>query len=382
MSEMHDPLPPAPPGYPGPAPVPPPRPPVRYPPPPRVSLLQVTLGVVFALIFVASVGFNLILLVAAWSLRDLEIPLRERRYAGSSSAKDKIAVVQIDGAIMEGLLSYAEKQIDEAGKDDRVKAVVVRINSPGGSITASDGLHKRLSDLRDGNPDRKWKAKPLVVSMGSLAASGGYYIAMPAKHVVAERTTITGSIGVYAALPNVTDLADKWGVKLEVIKAGKMKDSGSMFKQMTPEERQVWENLVEHAYHQFLAVVEEGRPQLKGQLQKEFVVQGEDKQPVTRSRADGGIFTAEKAHELGLVDQIGYLEDALKEAKKLAGLGDSYKVITYDRPNTLRDTLLGAQAAAPRWQLDPGQLAQGLTPRLWYLGPHCDLTALLTAAGR
>src|SRR5262249_14458941 len=144
----------------------------------------------------------------------------------------------------------------------------LRINSPGGSITASDNLHRRLIELRDGNPHRHTAAKPLIVSMASLAASGGYYIAMPSKTLFAERTTITGSIGVYAAFPNIADLANKHGVTMDVIKAGAVKDSGSMFHKMTPQERQVWQDMVDHAYKEFLAVVEQGRPHLKGQLEK------------------------------------------------------------------------------------------------------------------
>src|SRR5581483_6527465 len=108
--------------------------------------------------------------------------------------------------------------------------------------------------------------KPLVVSMSSLAASGGYYIAMAAPRVLAERTTITGSIGVYAAFPNLYHLADKYGFEMIVIKSDVMKDSGSPFKPMKPEERQLWQDMVNHAFSQFLAVVEEGRPKLKGKL--------------------------------------------------------------------------------------------------------------------
>src|SRR5206468_2403943 len=134
-------------------------------------------------------------------------PLTERLYSGSASAKDKIAIISLDGVIAEGLLGFVHKQIDQAAKDNSVKAVVLRINSPGGSITASDDLHRRLIELRDGNKARKTTGRPLVVSMASLAASGGYYVAMPAQTLVAERTTLTGSIGVYASFPNVKKLA-------------------------------------------------------------------------------------------------------------------------------------------------------------------------------
>src|SRR5262249_38882712 len=142
--------------------------------------------------------------------------LREQHVSGKASARDKIAVIQINGIILEGLISFAEKQIEQAARDSDVKAVVVCIVSPGGSITASDHLYRRLKELRDGNSDKGFAGKPLVVSMGSVAASGGYYIAMPAKTVFAEPTTLTGSIGVYVALPNVHELTDKHGIKMEV----------------------------------------------------------------------------------------------------------------------------------------------------------------------
>ena len=208
--------------------------------------------------------------------------------------------------LMEGLTGYALKQIEQAAKDDRVKAVVLRINSPGGTITASDDLHRRLSQLRNGDSAKQHDPKPLVVSMASLAASGGYYIAMPAQLLMAERTTITGSIGVYASFPNVADLAEKYGVRLDVIKAGRVKDSGSAFHKMTPQERQVWQDMVDHAYRQFLGVVGEGRPQIKGHLEAEVLTrivtipESGEKLKMSRQRADGGIFTSDQALQLGL----------------------------------------------------------------------------------
>src|SRR5262249_11470813 len=156
---------------------------------------------------------------------------------------------------------------EAAASDSHVKAVVLRINSPGGTITGSDDLHRRLTELRDGtNPRQKGGKKPLVVSMGSLAASGGYYVAMPAEDIAAERTTITGSIGVYAAFPNISGFAKEHKFGMNVVKAGAIKDSGSMFKDMTAQERQLWQDMVDHAYKQFTQVVEQGRPNLKGKM--------------------------------------------------------------------------------------------------------------------
>jgi protease-4 len=327
------------------------------------------------------------------------VSLHERYYSGAHHGADKIAVVRIEGVIMEGALQYANKQIETAANDDRVKAVVVRINSPGGSITASDDLHRRLVELRDGNTKKSTQAKPLVVSMGALAASGGYYIAMPASHLVAEPTTITGSIGVYAAFPNISKLAQDHGVAMEIIKAGDVKDSGSMFHEMKPQERQLWQDMVNHAYQRFLGIIEEGRPQMSHywfsrpmteELPQETRVlnravkkdgdSGPDKPVIyVRRRADGGIFTAEKAKSYGLIDQIGYLDDAVEEARKKANLGDDVKVVQYDRPISLFGGVLGSQSQKSTGGFDLSRLASGVVPRLWYLAPQSDLAGILTA---
>jgi len=367
---------------------------VPPPPPPRgsgkpllgcafvFSMLFNILAVLF--IFIACTGY----FFSGVSPADPHAPLTERFYSGSTSGKDKIAIITLDGVIGEGLLGFVHKQIDQAAKDKNVKAVVLRINSPGGSITASDDLHRRLRELRDGNKARQTTGRPLVVSMAGLAASGGYYVAMPAKTLVAERTTLTGSIGVYASFPNVTGLAEKWGFSMETIKQGDIKDSGSPFKEMKAPERAVWQNMVNHAYLQFVQVVEEGRPDLKGKLLERFEVQPEAvadqpaPAPVKRYRADGGIFTADKALELKLIDQIGYLDDAVQAARSLAQFGDGAKVIQYERSRTLSETLFGVQGtrSAPS-AFDPARLARGLTPRLWYLAPGADLAGIVAAMG-
>src|SRR5437660_5257881 len=154
---------------------------------------------------------------------------------------------------------------------------------------------------------------------------------------------------------------------------------------MTPQERQVWEDSIDHAYDQFLAVVEQGRPQLKGKL-REVVVNRQitgDKGNVVayqRLRADGGVFSADQAKEFGLIDQIGYLEDALRAAKTAAALGTDYKVVTYERPASLFGSLLGLHGAETAPGVDVGRLAQGATPRLWYLAPQSEVAGILAAS--
>jgi protease-4 len=298
-----------------------------------------------------------------------------------------VAVVRIEGVILEGAIGYAKKQVEQAARDAHVKAVVLRINSPGGSITASDELHRKISALAKGGAD--CDGKPLLVSMGALAASGGYYIAMPAQKLYAERTTITGSIGVFASFPNVKKLTEKIGVEMEIVKdtGSPFKDSGSPFKDMSAAERQLWQDMVDHAYEQFLQVIRDGRPKIRDELARVVI----DK-PVTvagarpderyvRTRVDGGVFTAEQAERFGLIDRIGFLEEAITDAASVVGLGDDYRAITYDRPRSLTERLLGVQAPQPAAAFEPARLAEAATPRLWYLAPQSELAGLLRLVG-
>lgn len=320
----------------------------------------------------------------------LETRLPEKFHSGDRVSKSKIAVVRIEGAIMEGMLGYAHQQIEQAARDADVKAIVVRVDSPGGSITASDDLLRRLEQLRDGTtPKSPGTAKPLIVSMGSLCASGGYYISMAARQsadaptpkLFAERSCITGSIGVYASLPNAKGLAEKLGVSMEMIKAGDIKGSGSPFHDFSPQERQPWQEMVEVAFAQFVDVVETGRPALKGKLTEPLFEPREiprydskgnvvDKKggEYTRRRADGGIFTAKQALEVGLIDAIGTLDDAIAAAVKEAGVGD-WRAISYDKPPTLLSALTGVDAG------NTALPSADLTPRLWYLLPQSEPAA-------
>jgi protease-4 len=372
----------------------------RSTPPPRGGGSG-CLGVAFTLSFILNLfllgilGIGLLGLIgiAALGTGESVIPLREKVYSGSSTATNKVAVIKLEGPIMEGLLGFVNRQIDTAAEDSNVKAVVLRVESPGGSITASDDLHRRLTLLRDGNPEKKTTtAKPnLIVSMGNVAASGGYYISMPAKTLYAERTTMTGSIGVYAAFPNISELAKTYGVSMDIIKRGDVKASGSMFKKMRPEERQVWDDMIGHAYNQFIEVVETGRPTLKGKLlepviDEERTIKDEDgkdtKFHYVRRRADGGIYTSDEALKYDLIDKIGYLEDAIADVKKMAGLSDDCKVITYEKPFSLTDSFGAFQASESSSRLDLNRLASGLTPRIWYLAPGSEMAGFVAAAAR
>lgn len=315
--------------------------------------------------------------------------LIEKLHSGKSSSKNKVAIIALDGTIMEGMLGFVHKQIEQAARDKAVKAVVLEINSPGGSITASDELHRKLTELRDGNKEKKCDPKPLVVSMSSLAASGGYYVAMPASKIFAEESTMTGSIGVFASLPNVAGLAQDYKVKMVTIKAGRIKDSGSPFKEMTDEEHQVWQDMINTGYNRFLDVVAEGRKGLlkKEDLTAEFEVDAVPGPPgdaprvkrYKRYRADGGIWTARKAKELKLVDEIGTIDDAAKAVIAMAGLEEDARVIHYEKPRTALELLTGGMVEQRGIPIQPDLLKNLLTPRVWMLMPGYDLQALATS---
>jgi protease-4 len=357
------------------------------------------LGCAFAFSFALNLVGGLILLLAcvAFALRRTDttvIPLTEQHYAGKSSASDKVAIITLDGVILEGLLGYARKQIEQAAGDRHVKAIVVRINSPGGSITASDDLYRLLLELRDGNAKKNRDARPTIVSMGATAASGGYYIAMPGQTIFAERTTVTGSIGVYASFPNVKGLADQYGVKMNTIKQGQIKDSGSPFAEMSPHEREVLQDMVDDAYQRFVQVVEKGRPMLAGgkllkpltitpiQPGPDFLKKNAKREPYTRYLADGGVWTAENALKHQLIDKIGTLDDAVQAAHDAAGLDDNYQAIKYERPSTLFELLgVGGHAPVPPSGsvLDPARLEAGFAPRVWYLSPGAEMSGFFAA---
>ncbi len=391
----------------------PPSPPAPSPPPgPTVVTIAAPprgascLGVAFGVSLVFNVVAFLVLLIGCvWFFflhDDSPSSLTERAVGGKPKATNKVAVIEVEGVLLEGLLGYAHRQIETAARDKNVKAVVLRINSPGGTITASDDLYHRLVRLRDGKTPGATGKKPLVVSMASLAASGGYYISMAGQgNLYAEETTITGSIGVFAAFPNVTGLSKKIGFAMDVVKRGDVKDGGSPFKDMTPQERAVWDDMVGNAYDRFLDVIAENRKNLsKARLQAELFRQQrtgiaiETKADGTREqkerpfeyvrrRADGGIFTARDAKKYELIDEIGYLYDAIAKAAELADLGDDYRAVRYEKPRALIDYLLGLRTdSKPATLLDPAQLASGLTPRLWYLAPQSELAGLAAAMGQ
>lgn len=339
-----------------------------------------------------------ILLLTDWSeaFESETGSLKERVLFGDRDARDKVAVIRIEGIISEYSLRYPLHQLEKAAKDKRVKAVVLRIDSPGGTVTASEELYQNVVNLRDGNGRRFASSgpKPVSVSMGGLTASGGYYVATAGTPISAERTTITGSIGVFAALPNIAGFAKEHGIKVELVKAGNVKASGSFFHNMAPEERQTWQDTVDSAYEVFLERIATGRPRLTPDMLRskpviETKIAKRDEKgnkvlengqevlvPYTRVRADGGTFTAVQAKDFELIDRIDDLPGAARAAATSAGLTE-FKVVVYDRPPGVWDLLMGNEAKAQRDPLGFPDLGSALTPRLWYLTSTAD-GAILT----
>lgn len=297
---------------------------------------------------------------------------------------ERIAVIHVEGVIVEGLVEEILEQLDMAIHDPLVKGLVIRIDSPGGTLTAADTLLRRIQLFRDGDESQGISPRKAIVgSIGPIAASGGYFAAMACQPLLAEQHSQTGSIGVYVSFPNLEGIARQWGVGSTLIKQGDIKDSGSPFRLPTPKEKQVWQDLVDEGYQDFLQVVEAGRPHLKGKLLEELKRKALRAGPVgadglavySRYRADGGIWTAKQALEVGLIDEIGDLDDAIDIAADLAGLDEKSIVIEYQRSPSVIDSLLGRDKHhhgdplfdIPGFEKALRSVAAG--PRRWCLAP-------------
>lgn len=236
------------------------------------------------------------------------------------SGKDKVAVIELKGVIISS--EDIVRQIKKYVKSSAVKAIVLYVDSPGGGVSASEEIFQELKKARE--------KKPVVISMGSVAASGGYYVSLGGSKIVANPGTITGSIGVIAQFPNMKKLLDKIGVDFEVIKSGKFKDSGNPYRGLTEEEKKYLQSVINDVYEQFVNHVVEER-----KLKKEDVLK----------IADGRVFTGKQAFSMGLVDTLGTLEDAIKIAGDMAGIKGEPKVVKERKKKPdLFDLIFGSKA--------------------------------------
>ncbi len=286
-------------------------------------------------------------------------PLKEESVGGEG--KDKVLLVELSGLISAqdsaslfdgpNMVVRLKEELTLAVEDERVKALVVRINSPGGTVTASDILHHELRAFRE-------KRKiPIVASIMDVGASGGYYVAMAADKITAHPSSVTGSLGVIMLTVNAQGLLEKIGVQTTAVTSGPKKDMGSPFRSMTEDERRIFQGVIDSFYERFLLVIREGRRNLT------------DAQ--IRSLADGRIYSGEQAKQLGLVDRVGYLDDAINLAKQEAGLKTA-QIVTYRRPGEYRANIYarmfgGAGGITSLANLDLLTVLRAGTPQFMYL---------------
>ncbi len=237
-----------------------------------------------------------------------------------SPARDKILMIDIEGIISSNassgpfsrernLVSRVYSRLERAAVDPRIKAVILRLDTPGGEVTASDIIYHEILRFREKTQ------KPVIGLMMGIAASGGYYIASACDVIMAHPASLTGSIGVISIFPSVQGLMGKVGVKINVIKSGAAKDAGGPFRDMNEEDKKIFQAIIDEYYQSFLDVVTENR---KGKIAPEKL----------RAIADGRVYTAQQALRLNLIDEIGYFGDALKKALSLADL-ERAKVVGY-----------------------------------------------------
>jgi len=261
--------------------------------------------------------------------------------------RQRVAVLPIVGIIDSETRFVRELQ---AFRDDpSVRAFVLEIRSPGGGVGASQSIYAELQRLRM-EDDR-----PLIAWIGAIGASGGYYVALPADSIFALPGSITGSIGVIMQFPNAEELLRKVGVELEVVKSGSLKDMGSPARELSEEERQVLQGLVDDVWNQFVDAVMEGRDMGRAQVVE---------------LADGRVFSGEAAREQGLVDRLGTLQDALDAAGRMSGLGERPRVVRPARETvSLLDLLGGVDETRIAAWIQKLRTGAGATPRLNYEWP-------------
>ena len=284
------------------------------------------------------IGTMLFLLVAALCISncggpqvklfsDASDPLKESILQGTE--KGKLLIISLRGIIstrpddgmlrtMPSMIQEVVSQLRMAEKDEDIKCVLIKVDSPGGTATASDILYHEILAFK-----QRTQVK-IVVCMMDIAASGGYYVSLPADLIFAHPTTITGSVGVIFMRPNVTEFIDKIGVSMNVSKSGSNKDMGSPFRQATAEEEMILQDVTNGLADRFLNLVEKHRRLGPDKLDN-----------ISTAR----VYLASEAQELGLIDRVGYLDEALTEAKRLSGLPEKARVVVYRRTAFPNDNL-------------------------------------------
>lgn len=277
----------------------------------------------------------------------------EKYISGNQMAISKVVILPVEGIITGNEEGFIQKAIKTAEEDNDVCAMVLRVNSPGGTVTGSDYYYNLLKKMKAN------KKIPIIVSMGDLATSGGYYVSMCGDEIYAERSSWTGSIGVIVSLYNAAELAKKIGFESTPITSGAMKGMGNTFKPMSEEEKVIWKNLVDKSYGQFLEVVREGRPCFR---------EGDGPKKLEKI-ADGRVYCAADAKDLKLIDKIGFLDDAVDAALKKAGkTKENCCVVKYKAQESIFEKLAIARFDGKKSAMK--NAAALLTPTPYYIAPN------------
>lgn len=288
-------------------------------------------------------------------------PLQEFTLSGTGN--DKILLVPVNGIISNkteekffiekpGMVQEVVSHLEKAAEDSSIKAIVLKVNSPGGSVTASDIIYHELKRFREKT------GKKVVVLMMDLAASGGYYVSLPSDYIMAHPTTVTGSIGVIFLRPNVAKILDKFGINVAATKSGENKDMGSPFRQPSPEEEKLFQKYTDDMAKRFFSLVTTHRKISKEQMSV-----------IKTAR----IFLADEAKGLGLIDQIGYMEDAIKKASDLSSIPYDSKVVVYRRSlynndNAYNESVASTDGKSPSILKETfGSVIPDFDPGLYYM---------------
>jgi len=317
------------------APPPPPPGPSAYgsPPPKQGGRVARVVAYVAIVLLLTSLVFNV---YSGWLLSSLMGGMREATYQ-SGDASQRIVILPVRGMIDGAKADFVRQSLDELEGENEPAAVILRVESGGGGVTASDQIWHQLTDFKQRTDI------PIVASFGSAAASGGYYVAMPADHIVAERTGVTGSIGVIGGAFTVDKLMEHIGVTPEIMEAPGSPKKGvgnNPFRSWNEQDRAVWRDRLAQAHQTFVDVVIEGRAKGNPDLSEGEV----------RELSQGQTFSAAEAKQKKLVDEVGYLSDAIEKAKELAGIGEDVtpKVTEMQKPRGLSPWMfLGSQSSAP-----------------------------------
>jgi protease-4 len=270
-------------------------------------------GIFISLLVVGMVFIGVCFLVFASALK------RDGGEFVSYGSGDKIAVVEINDVIINS--EKTVEQIKRFRNDKSIKAIILRINTPGGGVAASQEIYEEVRKTRD-------SGKIIVVSMGSLAASGGYYIAVGSSLIIANPGTLTGSIGVIAQFISIKDLAEKLGISQTTIKSGSLKDAGNPFRPMNDSDKAYFQDVVDNSFTQFLDVVARER-----KMDKEKLL----------TYSNGRVFTGLQAKEYGLIDSLGTFEDAIRITSRMAGIEGEPRIVREKKRFSIFEELLGSK---------------------------------------